>query len=462
MSSTRSKIAAATLEVGGNAHQIAVLTKDQTIELYVRAWPTATVEKPRWAHFDVAPAFWPAKGAAKRKTCLATIESYLKPKIVGDGQIKVKGFSIIELDADDNTALDARPTAPVVLDRVAKALENEQPRVWLKDGHLGIAEFLADEVVLALDADADLAAFTEPLVTGPKVAPVVNEKELLDGIELMDGSVFLPRKRKSGFTDVSSLQTLHKRHLDGTGNAFVYLRGEPGVGKSSLAQAAFIDLYKPLGLNFDDHFVINGTGSTKASHFIGNVVQDRTTGTFGFKKGPLVWAMECGVPLLVDEAPRIRPEELAIMLSAIDGRGFVEMPPESGLGTVHAKKGFYVVFAGNPSDLGARLSKAIQSRAVVQPWYRTDYNIVRRIVGPQFDELITVARMMEAERLAGRASWAPQTRECIAFKLVAEDFGIEEAVSNLCSLPESPRDRDTIRRLVTTNMGYVDIPEYAW
>jgi dynein-related subfamily AAA family protein len=462
---SRSKhIVAATIKNSSATYQLALFTNDRTIELHVRNAPTTDVTHTRWATFDVPASFWPTQSIKKRKTCVATIENTLKPKISGEGPFRIQGFTAIELTDDDNKALDSAKVAVEVFDRVEKALDEKQPRGWSLESHLALAEFLADGIILALDAEDSLDPWTTSLV-GKKSAVVMSDKDL-DPIELPgeDGGVvpFYPRRSGSGSTDVQKVKGLWTRHLAGFRN-FAYLRGEPGAGKTSVVFAGLLDLYKPLGLKFEDHFVVNGNEMTKVSDFKGQVIQDVITGKFTFKKGPLAWAMECGVPLFVDEAPRIRPDVLAVLLSVM-ASGYVEMPPESGMGTLYAKKGFWVILAGNPSDLGARMSKAIDSRSVIQPWYPTDYGNVRRIIGGEYDELITVARMMEAERKAGRASWAPQTRECIAFKTLTEtpEIGFDEAVSNLCSLPKSPRDQDTIRRLVTTNMGVTDIPDYAW
>lgn len=231
-----------------------------------------------------------------------------------------------------------------------------------------------------------------------------------------NGEEYLPRKVKAGglsTTDVAFIQQSYSERLS------VLLSGAPGCGKTALVEAAL-----------DDVITVQGSLDTEVSDFVGAWVQ-QPDGTYAFEEGPLLIAMRGGRPLLIDEIALIDPRTLAVVYSAMDGRGEVTVTSNPLLGTVKAEDGFMVYGAYNPDVPGAVVSDALLSRFWLAVEMTTDWKIAEKL-GINADA-VKVAQNLGIKLAASEVTAAPQLRELIAFREVERVFGLDAAIANLLS-----------------------------
>jgi MoxR-like ATPase len=208
---------------------------------------------------------------------------------------------------------------------------------------------------------------------------------------------------------------------------FVLLYGAPGCGKTAMVEAAFGDELE----------TILGTGDTEVSDLVGGYVQT-ATGGFEWVDGPLIRAAETGRPLLIDEIGIIDPKVLTVVYGLMDGRREYTVTANPERGTVKAKDGFYVIAATNPNAPGVNLSEALLSRFGVHAEMTTDWSLAKKLGVPA--QAVTAAQNLAKKRQSDEVSWAPQMRELLKFKDLAEDFGTAWAISNLlAAAPEMDR-----------------------
>lgn len=120
----------------------------------------------------------------------------------------------------------------------------------------------------------------------------------------------------------------------------VGLAGEPGSGKTTLAQVAAPDL---LQLTFH--------GETTVEDIVGRYNPDPTAPSgFAWVDGPLLQAMREGRPFLADELPRAPQEVQAVFLSVCDHRRAYIDTSNPNVGQVDAADGFAVLIAYNPGS----------------------------------------------------------------------------------------------------------------
>jgi nitric oxide reductase NorQ protein len=211
---------------------------------------------------------------------------------------------------------------------------------------------------------------------------------------------------------------------------YVLLYGAPGCGKTAAIEAAFHD--QPGGIQ-----TILGSGDTEVADLVGGYVQT-PSGGFLWEDGPLVKAAESGGVLLIDEVGLIDPKVLSIVYGLMDGRREYTVTANPERGTVKAAEGFYVIAATNPNAPGVRLSEALLSRFTIHAEMTTDWGLARKLGCPV--PIVTAAQNLSKKQQSNEVSWAPQMRELLAFRDLADTFGTKFAIANLlAAAPEIDR-----------------------
>jgi nitric oxide reductase NorQ protein len=233
--------------------------------------------------------------------------------------------------------------------------------------------------------------------------------------------------------DVAALREARTKGLP----AMAY--GPPGTGKTALIEAAYATDGKQV-------YTVQGTGDTETADFIGSFTQ-LPGGAFEWNDGPMLRAMQEGAVLYIDEIALIDPKVMAVVYSVMDGRGEYQVTANPERGTVVSEEGFYIASACNPNAPGARLSEAILSRFVLQFEVTTDYALAKTLgVEPK---MVTAAQNLQRKLEAGEVGWAPQLRECLAFRDIKEVLGQDVALRNvIASAPDidRPQVQDVLQR----------------
>lgn len=325
----------------------------------------------------------------------------------------------------------------------------------------GLKDALMHVVTQSLNEDSGIQLNAKVLPTGryvarasgaerkprkSKVAAHAVNVESMEGEESYlrpNGTTYFGRKW-GAHSDVLALRKARELTSAVFGGAagspmFALLYGSPGCGKTALVEAAF----------GEDVYTLMGTGDTEVADMVGGYVQT-PSGGFEWVDGDLLRAAEEGKVYFIDEIGLIDPKVLSLVYGLMDGRRELTVTANPERGTVKAHPDFYVVAATNPNAPGVRLSEALLSRFTVQAEMTTDWNLARKMGVPT--PLVTAAQNLSKKMNAGETSWAPQMREMLAFRDIAEGFGTEFAISNL--LAASPEmDRAIVSDVLTRVYG---------
>lgn len=302
--------------------------------------------------------------------------------------------------------------------------------------HISAAVSAGGDAEAARQALAEIVSEQGGAVKGKKADPVIPP---VKGLSVGTKTVLRPNGveyhvRKIGdHEDVAALREARTKGLP------VMAYGPPGTGKTALIEAAYCQGGARV-------HTVQGTGDIETADFIGSFTQ-LPGGMFEWTDGPMLQAMENGEVLYIDEIALIDPKVMSVVYSVMDGRGEYGVTANPERGVVKAADGFYVAAACNPNAPGARLSEAIISRFVLQFEVTTDYALAKALGVPS--KLVTAAQNMQRKYESGEIGWAPQLRECLAFRDIASVLGEDVALRNVISgAPEIDRPvvQDVLQR----------------
>lgn len=310
--------------------------------------------------------------------------------------------------------------------------------------HTNLAEKIVLSTVSAIDNKSvndyiSEVSNPESLARGRSKASAVKEEpepevRTLDPIKRPNGDLYHPRMWGSVLFDVEVLQK-GREHAK-----YALVQGEPGTGKTALAEAAFAH---------DDLYTVIGNGDTEVSELVGQWVP-RPEGGFEWVDGPLVRAAEEGKVLYIDEIGLVDSKVLAVLYAMMDGRQEMLITQNPTRGIVKAQPGFYVFAATNPNAPGVRLSEALLSRFSLHAEITTDYDLAIRLGVPK--KIVGAAQNLAKRQKDHIMSWAPQMRELLDFRDTAQIYGDKFAYENMIASAPA-RDRHHVKEVLLLVSG---------
>ncbi|MDH6284329.1 AAA family ATPase [Prescottella agglutinans] len=225
----------------------------------------------------------------------------------------------------------------------------------------------------------------------------------------------------------------------------VGLAGEPGTGKTTLAQVAAPDL---LQLTFN--------GETSVEDIIGRYNPDATAPSgFAWADGPLITAMREGLPFLADELPRAPQEVQSVFLSVCDHRRAYIDPANPNIGEIVAADGFAVLIAHNPGS-GFGMPEALHDRIAFTITVPTDLDTAVKLGVPA--PFITAARALAAGNVVAAAqgkeeAWVPTLRSLLKARDIAGVLGLPFAARALVSACPDPLLRGAVSNALEQAMS---------
>jgi hypothetical protein len=297
-------------------------------------------------------------------------------------------------------------------------------KIWATEWNGAAAPIEVAQPVIAPEVAVESPVEVKiPEVEAP-AAPVKGQKIPKGALLRPNGEVYYPRTIKVGAletTDVEFIRTARANAMN------VFLKSAPGTGKTAAIETAFTSFEK---------MVV--TASTEESDFVGSWVQVGS-GVYEWKDGPLVRAMENGIPLFVDEIALGDPRELSALYSAMDGSGSIKITANPARGSITVREGFVVVAATNPNVPGALMSEALVSRFDMVAEWLTDFSVAKKLgCNPG---LITVAKAFQKRIDNGTGWWTLSMRGLIKARNTAAIWDMQAAVDVLVGkAPEEVRE----------------------
>lgn len=481
MTTDRSKMIAAAITHGTAKIQFAAFAESEdsvpgAVSTFVRLAPTAEAPRPRWIKGRLDSDDYSDKDIA-----IGAMVAQIRRKLADTGDnFVVEGIHVLELSETDNRELDAGQAQPNSLfTRLADAYSKTPPKTIANDDLTAAVRWLLEGPIAAIIHGSDLAPFSESLMTKVVVIEKLDAEEV-GGIKLQNGDVFLPFEFWDGLDNISFMRRAREKKIA------VALFGEPGTGKSRCVLAAFGKVWT----------VMCGASTTRAD-IVGTWVPDGKGG-YRWKDGALILAMTykkkgalTGGVLFLDEVTQVDPKELTDSVYSVMVDGWLMLPenPDHPLlepitdgmdedelaemallspqeikeqipHGIKAGADTYVVGGGNPNVPGAVMSEALLSRFGLKPEYTTNYDAAATLLGPDHEDIITVARNMEAKRQAGEVMWAPQMRDLLGYMKTADAFSVSLALSNLVANCRSESDREVLEDVIARTMGISNIKPF--
>lgn len=297
-----------------------------------------------------------------------------------------------------------------------------------------VAEFVAMAYQLADDPTADVAQ--QPDAPSPDPVVLVDDPQ---GYTTPDGHRYDPPT----IGGQPAIPVLRRQRERGWHTA---LWGEPGSGKTTLAQVAFGDAL--VQFSFD--------GGTTDEHLIGQWQPAHDgSGSFEWHDGPLLIAMRQGRPFLADELSRAPHDVQAVLLPVMDHRRRLDVKTNRQIGTVIAAPGFCVIITSN-FDAEYGLVDALNDRIKISVTVPTPMATARRLGVPA--PLITAAihlqtAAQDAANNGGIPLWFPGLRTLIDARDTAAEYGLTFAAAGVVSACPNPDQRPDVATVLTGQIG---------